>query len=69
MFDIIPSDFNVSVISNNNNLQVMSQYQLINYEPTHISGSPLDHVYINRQTLQKTSIEAFQAVYISQIIR
>ena len=36
----------------------MSQYQLINYEPTHISGSLLDHVYINRETLQKVSIEA-----------
>ena len=49
MFDIILGDFSINVVANTNNLQqVMSQYQLINYEPTHISGSLLDHVYINR---------------------
>ena len=47
----------------------MSQYQLISYEPkvihdydTHMGGSLLDHVNINRQTLQKISIEAIQTV-------
>ena len=40
MFDIILGDFNINVFANNNSLQqVMLQYQLINYEPTHISGS------------------------------
>ena len=49
MFDIILCDFNINVFANNNSLQqVMLQYQLINYEPTHISGSLLDHVYINK---------------------
>ena len=47
MFDITIGDFNINVISNNNNIQqVMLQYQLINYEPAHISGSLLDHIYI-----------------------
>ena len=59
MFDIILGDFNINVFANNNSLQqVMLQYQLINYEPTHISGSLLDHVYINKQTLQKFSMAA-----------
>ena len=54
MFDITLGDFSINVVANNNNLkQVMSQYQLINYEPTHISGSLLYDVYINRQTLQE----------------
>ena len=69
MFDIILSDFNINVVANNNSQQIMSQYQLINYQPTHISGSLLDYVYINRQTLQKISIEAIQTVYISQVIK
>ena len=58
----------------------MSQHQLISYEPkvihdydTHMrggggggggGGSLLDHVNINRQTLQKISIEAIQAVSV-----
>ena len=60
MFDIILGDFNINVAANNNLQQVMSQYHLINYEPTHVSGSRLYYVYINRQTFQKTSIEAIQ---------
>ena len=59
MFDIILGDFNISVVANKNNLQqVMSQYQLINHEPTHISGSLLNHVYV------KICKEAIQAVSV-----
>ena len=69
MFDIILGGFNINVVANNNLQKVMSQYQLINYELTHISGSLLDQVYINRQTLQKIFIEVIQTVHISQIIK
>ena len=59
-------DFNINVVANNNIQQVISQYPLINYEPTRISRS-LYHVYINRKTLQKISIEAIRtaSVYFS----
>ena len=40
------------------------QATLLNYEAPHISGSLLDHFYINRQTLQKISIEAIQTVSV-----
>ena len=53
MFDIILGDFNINSLQ-----QAMLQYQLINYEPTHISGSLLDHVHINKQTSQKFSMGA-----------
>ena len=63
MFDIILGDFNIYIVANNKNLQqVMWQYALINYEPTHISEWFLDYVYINRQTFQKISTEAIQTV-------
>ena len=64
MFDIILGNFNINVVANNNIQQVMSQYQLITYEPTHISRSILDHVYINRQKLQKFSIKAIPTVSV-----
>ena len=64
MFDIILGNFNINVVANNNIQHVMSQYQLITYEPTHISRSILDHVYINRQKLQKFSIKAIPTVSV-----
>ena len=64
IFNIILDDFNINAVAKTNLQQVMSQYQLINYEPTHISGSLLDHIYINRQTLQNISIEAIQKVSV-----
>ena len=70
MFDIILGDFNINVFANNNSLQqAMLQYQLINYEPTHISGSLLDHVYINKHR-KNFPWELFrQLLYISLIIK
>ena len=59
MFDLILGRLNINVVANNNKLQeVMSQYQLINCEPTHIIGPLLDHIDINRLTLRKISTEA-----------
>ena len=59
VFDLVLGDFNINVFdSSNNNLRnIMSQYQLLNQEPTHISGSLLDHVYIRREAMQRFSLE------------
>ena len=64
IFDIIICDFNINAVANNNLQQVMSQYQLIKYETKHISGSLSDHFYINKQTLQKDSIETITTISV-----
>ena len=66
VFDLILGDFNINVFaSSNNNLQnIMSQYQLLNQEPTHISGSLLDHVYIRREAMQRFSLEIIQTISV-----
>ena len=42
----------------------MSQYQLLNQEPTHIIGSLLDHVYIRREAMQRFSLEIIQTISV-----
>ena len=59
IIDIVLGDFNIDILNNTNiNLQnVLSNYTLLVNEATHISGSLLDHVYVNNETLQNFSVD------------
>ena len=56
-FDIILGDFNIDALESNVNLnQFLTGYTLVVNEPTHISGSLLDHCYIKNDVLQQYDI-------------
>ena len=66
IIDIVLGDFNIDILNSTNiNLQkVLSNYTLLVHESTHISGSLLDHVYVNNETLQKFSVDKAKIVSI-----
>ena len=39
---------------------IIPEYKLINTEPTHLSGSLLDHLYLGKHIFQKRYLEAMQ---------
>ena len=51
--DIVLGDFNINTLNGANiNLQnLFSNYTLVVIEPTHISGSLIDHVYVYNESL------------------
>ena len=53
--DIVLGDFNINTLNGANvNLQdIFLNYTLLVNEPTHISGSLIDHVYVYNETFQK----------------
>ena len=53
--DMVLGDFNINTLNGANiNLQnIFSNYTLLVNEPTHISGSLIDHVYVYNESLQK----------------
>lgn len=58
-------DFDLNVLANGNNLRnILWEYQLLNRDPTHISGSLLDHAYIRREAVQNFSLETIESVSI-----
>ena len=59
IIDTVLGDFNIDILNSTNiHLQkILSNYTLLVNEATHISGSLLDHVYVDNETLQKFSVE------------
>ena len=56
-------DFDINALANGNNLRnILSEYQLLNHDPTHVSGSLLDHAYIRREAVQNVSLETIQSI-------
>ena len=54
--------------SENNNyvFEYLSDYQLVINEPTHISGSLIDHVYVKKEVINEVEVSAFvKSVYFS----
>ena len=64
--DIVLGDFNIDILNSINiNLNnVLSNYTLLVNEPTYISGSLLDHVYVNNDSLQKFLLTKIEIVSI-----
>ena len=64
--DIKLGDFNIDILNSINiNLNnVLSTYTLLVNEPTYISGSLLDHVYVNNDSLQKFLLNKIEIVSI-----
>ena len=52
IIDKVLADFNIDILNSTNiNLQnAFSNYKLLVNEATHISGSLLDHLYVNNET-------------------
>ena len=67
--DIVLSGFNVNTFNGANiNLQdIFSNYTLPVNEPTHISGSLMDHVYVYNESLQKFLLSKIEvpSIYFS----
>ena len=57
--DIILGDINIDVLdpSNQEILNVLSNYKLLVTEPTHIAGGLLDHVYVKNTSFKNTPLE------------
>ena len=52
--DFVVGDFNIDAFNKNIHLQrVLSNYTQLVKEPTHLSGSLLDHVYVKNSILQE----------------
>ena len=64
---IILGDFNVNAFSENNYIdEFLSDYELVVNEPTHISGSLIDHVYVWKEILDVVDVSVFvKNVYFS----
>ena len=64
--DLVLGDFNIDILNSTNiNLQnLLSNYTLLVNQATHISGSLLDHAYVNNKTLRKFSIHKTKIVGI-----
>ena len=55
--DIIFGDFNIDALKGRNYVsEYLSQYEMVVNSPTHISGSLIDHVYINKDLYQQIEI-------------
>lgn len=56
--DIIWGDFNTSLFDETDRLfSVLASYNQIVKKPTHISGSLLDHVYLNCEFLKEFDVQ------------
>ena len=68
--DLVLGDFNTDILNSTNiNLQnFLSNYRLLVNKATHVSGSLLDHAYVNNKTLQKFSVGKTKIVFIFQIM-
>ena len=53
---VILGDFNVSAFDNHQVKDFLGNYTLIINQPTHLSGSLLDHVYVKNDFMNKISI-------------
>ena len=64
---IILGDFNVNAFSENNYIdKFLSDYELVVNEPTHISGSLIDHVYVWKEILDVVDVSVLvKNVYFS----
>ena len=64
--DIVLGDFNIDALNgaNVNLLYILSNYTLLVNEPTHISGSLIDHVYAYNESLQKFSPSKIEVLSI-----
>ena len=64
--DLVLGDFHIDILNSTNiNLQnILSNYTLLVNEATHISGSLLDHAYVNNETLQTFSVDKTKIVGI-----
>ena len=63
VFDLVLGDFNINTLLNGSNLRnILSEYELLNRDPTHISGSLLD--YIKIEAVQKFSLGTIQTVSV-----
>ena len=65
--DIILGDFNSNIFNNSNNIlkNILSNYELVINEATHISGSLIDHVYISKSLLQQMYLESITVCDVS----
>ena len=59
-------DFNIDILNstNINSQNVLPNYTLLVNEATHVSGSLLDHVYVNNERLQKVSVDKTRIVSV-----
>ena len=59
MMDVVLGDFNIDILNSRdiNLLYVLSNFRLLVNEATHISGSLINHVYVNNESLQKSSAD------------
>ena len=52
VFDLDLGDFNINASVKDNNLRnVLLELHLVNHDPTDISGSHLDHVYVRTKAV------------------
>jgi len=65
--NIILGDFNVNALSENNYfLDYLTDYHQVVTEPTHISGSLIDHIYVHKSLFQIFDIKTIvKNVYFS----
>lgn len=65
--DVILGDFNVNALGDNNYfMDYLTDYEQIVSEPTHISGSIIDHIYINRNILKNLNVKTLiKNIYFS----
>ena len=57
--DIILGDFNIDAFVMPESLKtVLENYELVVKGPTHLSGSQLDHVYVNKTLLLQVDVSA-----------
>ena len=56
--EIILGDFNIDIFNEpSNTLNILSDYELLVKEATHISGFLIDHVYLSKSLLLQMSVE------------
>ena len=70
IIDIVVDDFSIDILNGTNiNLpNLISNYTLLVNKAIHISGSLLDHVYVNNELLQKFSVDKTKIVLIFLIM-
>ena len=64
--EIVLGDVNIDILNsiNINSNNILSNYTLLVNEPTYITGSLLDHVYVNNGSLQKFLLNKIEIVTI-----
>lgn len=67
MIDVILGDFNVNALSEENYfLDYLTEYKQVVTEPTHISGSLIDHIYVHKNLFNTFDVETLvKIVYFS----